>query len=271
MCRRAPNPPNQVTLLEEDKICAYYGGGKLYADPRRKSRSSDHATQDTKGGSRSAPCPTTISPSSPFRACPKLCPKGEQILWQGARLVGVWRAIAELLVGRGVFRSCWRSGACGGGGSDADGPGGAGARARFLILGAIVAARFCWLCRLGAGARDGLHDHQPPGGDADRRGADGDAEPALSAGSPTPIWICANRGTGTIALETMGDPVVLPDDAGRMSGPGGWRKTEPALRCIPDAESVAEDLGRGGRGPRQSRDVTAAPGHRGGGVEPMDH
>ena len=27
--------PTQVTLLEEDKICAYYAGGKLYADPAR--------------------------------------------------------------------------------------------------------------------------------------------------------------------------------------------------------------------------------------------
>ena len=27
--------PDQVTLLEEDKICAYYGGGTLYADPSR--------------------------------------------------------------------------------------------------------------------------------------------------------------------------------------------------------------------------------------------
>jgi photosynthetic reaction center H subunit len=26
---------SQVTLLEEDKICAYYAGGKLYADPAR--------------------------------------------------------------------------------------------------------------------------------------------------------------------------------------------------------------------------------------------
>jgi photosynthetic reaction center H subunit len=28
--------PNQVTLLEEDKICAYYGGGTLYAEPSRQ-------------------------------------------------------------------------------------------------------------------------------------------------------------------------------------------------------------------------------------------
>ena len=27
--------PNQVTLLEEDKICGYYGGGKLYASAER--------------------------------------------------------------------------------------------------------------------------------------------------------------------------------------------------------------------------------------------
>ncbi len=27
---------NQVTLLEEDKICAYYGAGTLYAEPKRK-------------------------------------------------------------------------------------------------------------------------------------------------------------------------------------------------------------------------------------------
>lgn len=27
--------PDQVTRLEEDQICAYYGGGKLYATPRR--------------------------------------------------------------------------------------------------------------------------------------------------------------------------------------------------------------------------------------------
>jgi photosynthetic reaction center H subunit len=28
--------PDQVTLLEEDKICAYYAGGMLYADPKRE-------------------------------------------------------------------------------------------------------------------------------------------------------------------------------------------------------------------------------------------
>jgi photosynthetic reaction center H subunit len=32
----ALSSPNQVTLLEEDKICAYYGGGTLYAEPSRQ-------------------------------------------------------------------------------------------------------------------------------------------------------------------------------------------------------------------------------------------
>ena len=28
--------PTQVTLLEEEKICGYYGGGLLYADQARQ-------------------------------------------------------------------------------------------------------------------------------------------------------------------------------------------------------------------------------------------
>jgi photosynthetic reaction center H subunit len=28
---------NQVTLLEEEKICAYYAGGTLYASPERQA------------------------------------------------------------------------------------------------------------------------------------------------------------------------------------------------------------------------------------------
>jgi photosynthetic reaction center H subunit len=27
--------PNRVTLLEEERICAFYAGGRLYADPKR--------------------------------------------------------------------------------------------------------------------------------------------------------------------------------------------------------------------------------------------
>ena len=37
LCRRARNciKQSQITLLEEEKIMAYYGGGTLYADPSR--------------------------------------------------------------------------------------------------------------------------------------------------------------------------------------------------------------------------------------------
>ena len=28
--------PDRITLLEEDKICGYYGGGTLYATPSRQ-------------------------------------------------------------------------------------------------------------------------------------------------------------------------------------------------------------------------------------------
>ncbi|AFL74350.1 photosynthetic reaction center subunit H [Thiocystis violascens] len=31
----ALSKPDQITLYEEDKVCAYYGGGKLYATPER--------------------------------------------------------------------------------------------------------------------------------------------------------------------------------------------------------------------------------------------
>ena len=31
-----PKQPDRVTLLEEERICAYYGGGTLYASPARK-------------------------------------------------------------------------------------------------------------------------------------------------------------------------------------------------------------------------------------------
>jgi photosynthetic reaction center H subunit len=27
--------PDQITMLEEEKISAYYGGGTFYADPKR--------------------------------------------------------------------------------------------------------------------------------------------------------------------------------------------------------------------------------------------
>jgi len=49
-------------------------------------------------------------------------------------------------------------------------------------------------------------------------------------------------GTGTIALETLGDTRLAYAALWPHLRPGKMRKTEPALRCIPDAERVARLL-----------------------------
>lgn len=50
------------------------------------------------------------------------------------------------------------------------------------------------------------------------------------------------KGTGTIALETMGDTRLAFLALWPHLRPGRLKKTEPALRCIPQAESVAKLL-----------------------------
>lgn len=49
-------------------------------------------------------------------------------------------------------------------------------------------------------------------------------------------------GTGTVALETMGDTRLAVMALWPHLRPGRLKKTEPALRCIPDAERVAKLL-----------------------------
>jgi len=49
-------------------------------------------------------------------------------------------------------------------------------------------------------------------------------------------------GTGTIALETIGETRLAYLALWPHLRPGHMRKTEPALRCIPDAEHVAKLL-----------------------------
>ncbi|MBD1204276.1 MAG: PH domain-containing protein [Rhodobacteraceae bacterium] len=49
-------------------------------------------------------------------------------------------------------------------------------------------------------------------------------------------------GTGTVALETMGDTRLAFLALWPHLRPGRLKKTEPALRCIPDAERVAKLL-----------------------------
>ena len=49
-------------------------------------------------------------------------------------------------------------------------------------------------------------------------------------------------GTGTIALETLGDTRLAVLALWPHLRPGRLKRTEPALRCIPDAENVARLL-----------------------------
>ncbi len=51
-----------------------------------------------------------------------------------------------------------------------------------------------------------------------------------------------SSGTGTVALETMGDTRLAFLAIWPHLRPGRLKKTEPALRCIPDAERVAKLL-----------------------------
>ena len=51
-----------------------------------------------------------------------------------------------------------------------------------------------------------------------------------------------SSGTGTVALETMGDTRLAFLALWPHLRPGRLKKTEPALRCIPDAERVAKLL-----------------------------
>ncbi len=69
--------PDQVTLLEEDRISAYYGGGTLYAEPSRLGPLAVSGTSTS---------------TSRFPACPQALPAGERMLWQGAPS---WRALAR--------------------------------------------------------------------------------------------------------------------------------------------------------------------------------
>ncbi len=72
-CRALRNP-DQVTLREEDRISAYYGGGTLYAEPKRIGTAavSEHEFE-------------------PIPGLPERLPAGERMLWQGRP----WRALAR--------------------------------------------------------------------------------------------------------------------------------------------------------------------------------
>ena len=149
--------PEQVTLLEEDKICAFYAGGSFYAVAR----------------------PRRAAAVSRPSGLPGPLPDGETLLWRGAP---DWRVLARdtlhvramavyfaLIAAGAACRPRARPGAgaarCRQGGWHRRRPGGPRPG-----------------LRLGRVARCGLHHHQPPGRAAHRARAAGHAQPAVGAG-----------------------------------------------------------------------------------------
>ena len=70
-------------------------------------------------------------------------------------------------------------------------------------------------------------------------------------------------GTGTIALETLGETRISVLVAWPHLRPGHWEKTQPALRSVPDAGRVARMLAEAAEArltmPQVSRTVRLAP------------
>jgi hypothetical protein len=70
-------------------------------------------------------------------------------------------------------------------------------------------------------------------------------------------------GTGTIALETLGETRISVLVAWPHLRPGHWARTQPALRSIPDAARVARMLAEAAEArlsiPKVSRAVSLAP------------
>ena len=173
----------------------------------------------------------------PVPGLPETPPKGEEILWQGKP--DWWALTQESLsfwwvAGYFAVLTLWRFVSV----MDLMPLGQAiGASVPFVILGAVV----CGLLALFAYIQARLTLYTiTTSRVAMRIGA------ALTVTLNIPYRQVANAsldlrkgGTGTIALETMGETRLSYLVCWPHVRPWAMRKTEPALRCIPDAERVA--------------------------------
>ncbi len=173
----------------------------------------------------------------PVPGLPARPPKGEDILWQGRP--STWALAREALglywvAGYFILLAVWRGGA-----TAADHGWGlvAMAASTYLILGTVaclIILAVAWVQARSTvytitTARVGL-----------RIGA------ALTVTLNVPFVQVASAdldlrksGTGTIALQTLGDTRISWLVCWPHVRPWHFRRTEPALRCIPDAERVA--------------------------------
>jgi hypothetical protein len=180
--------------------------------------------------------------TEPVRGLPENLPPGEEILWQGQP--SWWQLTKESLsfwwvAGYFAFLFAWRTV---GGAATESWADSATAASFFLVLGAIVLLLLVIVAYVQAKATVYTITNKRV---AMRIGA------ALTMTLNLPFRKVANatlglrkNGTGTIALE------LIEDDGARLSYVLTWphvrpwhmKHTQPALRCIPDAQKVAAIL-----------------------------
>ncbi len=176
----------------------------------------------------------------PVEGLPERPPEGEHILWQGRP--NWWALACEALnlywvAGYFVLLAAWRGATL----VDQVGFGAAfAASSPFLIMGAIVCTMLLIVGYVQARATVYTITNRRV---AMRIGA------ALTVTLNLPFSQIANakldlrrRGTGTIALDLMGKTRLSYIVCWPHVRPWVLRRTQPALRCIPDAESVARLL-----------------------------
>lgn len=176
----------------------------------------------------------------PVKGLPELPPEGEVILWQGRP--DWWALTREALniywvIGYFLFLFAWRFIVLSDQVTLAQAFSGS---TPFLVLGAIVCALLMLTAVTQARATVYTITNRRV---AMRIGA------ALTVTLNLPYTQIANatldlrkRGTGTIALDLMGDTRLSYLVCWPHVRPWVMRRTQPALRCIPDAENVARLL-----------------------------
>lgn len=193
----------------------------------------------------------------PVEGLPEKPPKGEQILWQGRPN---WWALAveslslKWVIGYFVFLALWRFATV----IDLMPLGQAiGASVPFLVLGAIVAGLLMITAYVQARATMYTVTTARV---VMRIGA------ALTVTLNLPYTQVGNAmldlrrsGTGTIALDTLGDTRLSYLVCWPHVRPWHIRKTQPALRCIDDAEHVAQILAQAAEARVSVPKVTRAP------------
>lgn len=193
----------------------------------------------------------------PVEGLPELPPEGEQILWQGRP--SWWALAVESLnlywvIGYFAILTLWRFGSV----VDLMPMGQAiGASMPFVILGVVVCALLMLVAYVQARATMYTVTNRRV---AMRIGA------ALNVTLNLPYTEIGNamldlrrKGTGTIAFKTLGKTKLSYLVCWPHVRPWHWNPTEPALRCIPDAERVAGMISQSAEARVNTPQISRAP------------